>query len=325
MRHGGNVWEGGDPGRWMDFSANLRPEGTPAWVMQAMREALEHARYYPDRSMMKARSGLCAYAGIQEDMLLPTAGGAAAIDLALGRKRGTVYICMPTFGEYAQRAAAYGREVKAWKGTCAAGDTLVLCNPNNPTGKAFSREDVLALYRRVSAMGGELLVDEAFIDFCPEHSVRGDVAQGLTVVGSLTKALCIPGVRLGYLCAGREARAQLEERSLPWAFNAFAAAVAARLPEHLVEMADDAKRNRARRETFCALLRDRGVDVFDSQANFILADFGKDMTSVVQRLKMEGILVRTCASFELGPRYLRLAVKTQEENLRLVEEIWKKS
>ena len=40
MKHGGNVWEGGQPDRWLDFSANLRPEGTPDWVMEAMREAL---------------------------------------------------------------------------------------------------------------------------------------------------------------------------------------------------------------------------------------------------------------------------------------------
>ena len=51
MKHGGNVWEAGSPSGWLDFSANLRPEGTPDWAMRAMRAALCNARYYPDRAM----------------------------------------------------------------------------------------------------------------------------------------------------------------------------------------------------------------------------------------------------------------------------------
>lgn len=57
-RHGGNGWDGGGPEQWLDFSANLRPEGPPEWVMQAMKDALGDTRYYPDRSMTAARRGL---------------------------------------------------------------------------------------------------------------------------------------------------------------------------------------------------------------------------------------------------------------------------
>lgn len=87
MRHGGNVWEG-QPADWLDFSANLRPEGTPAWVMDTMRAALSQACYYPDRAMRAARAGLALYLGVDESCVLPTAGGAAAIDLTLGVRRG---------------------------------------------------------------------------------------------------------------------------------------------------------------------------------------------------------------------------------------------
>ena len=79
MKHGGNVWEAGSPSNWLDFSANLRPEGTPDWVMRAMQAALCHARYYPDCAMRAARAGLAAYAGVPEACILPTAGGVAAI------------------------------------------------------------------------------------------------------------------------------------------------------------------------------------------------------------------------------------------------------
>ena len=98
MRHGGNVWEG-QPADWLDFSANLRPEGTPAWVMDTMRAALSQACYYPDRAMRAARAGLALYLGVDESCVLPTAGGAAAIDLTLGVRRGAVHEQQPTFRE----------------------------------------------------------------------------------------------------------------------------------------------------------------------------------------------------------------------------------
>ncbi|MBR3764956.1 MAG: histidinol-phosphate aminotransferase family protein [Clostridia bacterium] len=321
MKHGGNVWEGNTPAQWLDFSANLRPEGTPSWVMDAMQKALLNVRYYPEPSMLHARKGLAAYAGVPEACILPTAGGAAAIDLVLQRARGTVYTEQFTFSEYAQRAAVYGRAHRIWHGACRNGDTVFLANPNNPTGASMTPDEVLELHRRVCAQGGELIVDEAFIDFCPERSVRSRVQVGLTVVGSLTKALCIPGVRLGYVCAVPEVIAELEQRSLPWALGALATEIAAQLPEHMQELTEDAQRNAQRRKAFAAQLAGLGAEVCPSMSNFLLVDFHRDMTNAVQHLRAHGILVRTCTSFGMPENVLRLAVKTEAENERLIHEL----
>ena len=83
MKHGGNVWDEARPEDWLDYSANLRPEGTPAWVTEVMQRAVADTRYYPDRRMRAARQGLAAALGVEEACILPTAGGAQAIDLAL--------------------------------------------------------------------------------------------------------------------------------------------------------------------------------------------------------------------------------------------------
>ena len=318
MKHGGNVWEDGKPEMWLDFSANLRPEGTPYWVMQAMQDALFHTRYYPDRTMQAARRGLAAYASVSPECILPTAGGAAAIDLASSMSHGTVHVMPVTFGEYAERAKMHGRSISVWNGECSPGDTVVLCNPNNPTGEAMTRKQILSLFEYVQSCGAEMIVDEAFIDFCPEYSVRQDVQTGLTVVGSLTKTLCIPGVRLGYVCAAPERIAELERRALPWAVSALASAVAEKLPKHLEEIKEDAAKNALRREKLAVALQALGAKVMPSAANFLLADFGCDMTEAAARLKEKQILVRTCASFGLPPCVWRLAVKTEEENARLI-------
>ena len=321
VEHGGNVWEGKHPAQWLDFSANLRPEGTPGWVMEAMRSALPCVRYYPDRAMRSARAGLAQYAGVPERCILPTAGGAAAIDLVLQRSGGCVYTLAPTFGEYAQRAAVHGRAHGLWRGRCSDGDTVFFANPNNPTGHAMTRDELLALRQAVCAQGGELIVDEAFIDYCPAHSLRGDVQPGLSVVGSLTKVLCIPGVRLGYVCAAPEVISELEGRALPWALSALAAEIARRLPDHLHEIAEDALLNQRRREAFSARLAGLGARVQPSMSNFLLADFRRDMTGAVAILRKRGILVRTCASFGLEGNVLRLAVRTEKENERLIDEL----
>lgn len=319
MRHGGNVWEGGKPERWLDFSANLRPEGPPEWVLECMRRALADVRYYPQRSMKAARNGLAEYLGVDPSQVLPTAGGAAAIDLALAQRGGKVYVQPPTFGEYAQRAWVHHRQTAVWQGGCAQGDTLVLCNPNNPTGTAMGRAEMRTVLQQVLKAGAELVVDEAFGDYCPENTMRHEVCTGLTVVGSLTKTLCIPGARLGYICADAAEVERLESQALPWALNTLAASVAAQLPAHREEMLRDTVLNVQRREAFAQQLGLLGAKVFPSQSNFLLVDFHRDMTRTAAWLKERGVLVRTCASFGLPSSHIRLAVKTGEENIRLIQ------
>lgn len=323
MQHGGNVWEGSAPEKWLDFSANLRPEGPPEWVKQTLLDAVSNARYYPDRSMAAARGGLAAYLGIDAACVLPTAGGTAAIELMLSLEKGTVYTWPVTFGEYARRAAVRSRVAARWEGSCKPGDTVMLCNPNNPTGHALSRKEMIKEADGIAAQGGMLAADEAFIDYCSASTIRHDLRQGIAVVGSLTKTLCIPGVRLGYICAVPELIRKLQAAAGAWPVNAFACAVAAELPRHIAEIQADAQKNARRRKRLTALLEGLGAQVYPSRSNFVLADFGRDMTKCVQALKAQGILVRTCASFGLSSNMLRLAVKTGSENERLIAALQK--
>ena len=321
MKHGGNVWDDNMPAQWLDFSANLRPEGTPEWVMQVMENALKDTRYYPDRAMKEARKGLAEWLDVPENHVLPTAGGAAAIDLILSKRTGTVYTYPVTFGEYAERAGVHKRPCDVWQGQCGQHDTVMLCNPNNPTGRCTERSCLMTIFEEARVSGGELVVDEAFIDFCPEHTIRHEVQEGLSVVGSLTKTLCIPGVRLGYVCAAPDVIQQLEQRALPWSLCTLANAVASELPKHRKEIQADLLRNTARREQLKTLLEELQAEVGPSKSNFLLVDFKQDMTPVADWLKTQGILVRTCASFGLPPQFLRLAVKTENENAVLIKAL----
>ena len=320
--HGGDVWQGPTPGDVLDFSANLNPEGPPEWVRAAMLKGLENARYYPDLRQASALAGLSAHLGLPEACVLPTAGGIEAIACA-AKRFGNHAVAQPTFQEYGALCGAH-RDVK--RSALAdyrpePGETLWICNPNNPTGEALPRGDVLTLLEKVEAAGGRLVVDEAFIDYCPEHSVRDLVTDhpALTVLGSLTKVLAIPGVRLGYLAAHPTAVDAMGGGLLPWRLNCVADAVAAALPGHEADFEAIRRLNDKRRAAFAAALAGIGARVYPSDANFLLCAFGRDMRPAINRLRRRDILVRPCGMFPgLTHGHVRLCVRTEGENARLV-------
>lgn len=321
--HGGDVWRGPSPDVILDFSANLNPEGPPEWVRAAMLRGLENARYYPDLRQAAALAGLSAHLGLPEDCILPTAGGIEAI--ACAAKQFSIHaVAQPTFQEYGALCSGHRDVLRSELADYhpLPGETLWLCNPNNPTGDALPREAVLALLERLEAVGGRLVVDEAFIDYCPEHSVRDLVKDhpALIVPGSLTKVLAIPGVRLGYLAAHPSVAGRLREGLLPWRMNCVADAVAAALPGHEGDFREIRRLNDARRAAFAAALAGIGVKVYPSAANFLLCDFGRDMRPDIERLRGMGLLVRPCGMFPgLTHGHVRLCVRTEGENVRLVE------
>ena len=323
--HGGDVWRGPSPDEILDFSANLNPEGPPEWVRAAMLRGLENARYYPDPRQTAALAGLSAHLGLPEACILPTAGGIEAVACA-AKRFGNHAVAQPTFQEYGALCGGYRNALRAELADYRPlpGETLWLCNPNNPTGDALSRAEVLALLERLEAVDGRLVVDEAFIDYCPEHSVRDGVADhpALIVLGSLTKVLAIPGVRLGYMAAHPSVVEALRDRLLPWRLNCVADAVAAALPGHGADFEAIRRLNDARRAAFAAALAGIGASVYPSDANFLLCDFGRDMRPDIERLRGMGLLVRPCGMFPgLTHGHVRLCVRTEGENGRLVEAL----
>ena len=323
--HGGDVWQGSAPGEYLDFSANLNPEGPPEWVRAAMLKGLENARYYPDLRQGAALAGLSAHLGLPEKCILPTAGGIEAIACAAGLS-GCHAVAQPTFQEYGALCGAHRDVLRPELADYCPepGEMLWLCNPNNPTGEALPRGDVLALLEKLEAAGGRLVVDEAFIDYCPEHSVRDAVSEhpALIVLGSLTKVLAIPGVRLGYMAAHPSVIEGLRDKLLPWRLNCVADAVAAALPGHEADFERIRRLNAVRREVFTAALTAIGARVYPSDANFLLCDFGRDMRPDIERLRQRGILVRPCGMFPgLTHAHVRLCVRTEGENGRLVEAL----
>ena len=341
MNHGGNVWQGEKPSDWLDYSANLRPEGAPRWVQDALMAGMENVRYYPDPTMRRARVALAEYLNLDAAQVLPTAGGISAIDLTAQLPATGALIATPCFGEYGmlckrhglpmQRASLLrapheiGDPAAQLKDALFEGALVYLCNPLNPVGAAFTRSQVESLLRLVEDANGHLVVDEAFIEYCPRHSVVDLIARHprLLVTGSMTKILGVPGVRLGYLCGHPAVIDQLSGRQITWELSCFAESVACALPEHKRDILADGETNARRREQLRAGLAGLGIFVYPSEAAFVLADFGRPVEPLVKFLKDKHILVRECMNFDgLDDGYhLRLAVKDEASNERLIEAL----
>ncbi len=339
MDHGGNVWQGGDPARWLDYSANIRPGGPPAWVRKALEDAMDKVAYYPQLGMENAKAALAAYLGLTADQVLPTSGGIGAIALAARLGVDSVRIPAPAFLEYGQISEQNGLRVErtpllrghevltpleALGRDLPENCCVWLCNPSNPVGAGFSPESILELLDAVEAAGSWLVVDEAFIHYCPELTVHRYVGERprLVITGSMTKILGIPGVRLGYLAAGKSLPA-LAARQIPWDLNCFAESVLLALPDNAEDLMEESRRSAAARESFRRELEELGIFVYPSESNFLLCDFGREVKPIEDRLLEKHILVRQCMNFPGvdDGHHLRLAVKDQASNARFIKEL----
>ncbi len=320
----------------LDFSQNVNPLGAPPQALEAARRALdEEAGRYPELDYPRLRGALATYLGAPPENIVPTNGGAEALFLAAraAGAGGKALILEPTFSEYAAAALAAGLEPvrrvtrrprDGFRLDLAALDDLegvavvFLCNPNNPTGDALTRDEVLAVARRVRERKAALVVDEAFADFAPEVSVVAEVGEGLYVARSLTKFFAIPGLRLGCLVCPEPARAQ--ELQPSWSVNAVAAAAgAAAVRDKRFVAASLAEVMRLREELFGALQALPGLTPFRGAANFLLV---RGPTGLPGRLALRGVLVRGCEPFQgLGAGYFRVAVRGAADNERLLAAI----
>ena len=327
---------------FLDFSQNINPLGPPRVALAAAEKALHgEAGRYPDLDYTELRSALAGYLGVPPGVVLPTNGGAEALFLAArvaaegpGSK---AIILEPTFSEYAAAARAAGLEAEHMvarrpetgfrldlavldEALGGRGDVglVFLCNPNNPTGDAVSRRDVVRVAERVREAGAVLVVDEAFADFTPHLSVAPEVDEQLFVARSFTKFFAVPGLRLGCLVTSDVGRARAFQPS--WPVNAVAAAVGiSAAGDGAFTEATIAEVGSRRQELLAALEELPGITAYPGAANFLLA---RGPRTLPEDLARRGVLVRGCEPFRgLGPGFFRVAVRGTEENGRLVEAL----
>ena len=189
-------------------------------------------------------------------------------------------------------------------------DIVFLTSPNNPTGTAAPMELIEAV---CDAAPGLVVIDEAYAEFAREGTPSALTLlsryPGLVVTRTMSKAFAMAGARIGYLAAAPEVVEKLLLVRLPYHLSAVTQAVGRAALALATEPLATVAKLRTERDGLVAWLRQRGLSVADSDANFVLFGEFESRRAVWQGLLDRGVLVR-----EVGPpRWLRVTVGTPDE------------
>jgi histidinol-phosphate/aromatic aminotransferase/cobyric acid decarboxylase-like protein len=319
-------------GELLDFCIPVNLHFPPAALLEMIRNDLgEILRYYPDYAEVHQRH-ISEMTGLAPETIVPCNGSTEIITQLCQQAEGPVVTSVPTFSRWTdlplelhvplhtilrRRENAFRlevdeivrrvREVKA--------RTLIISNPNNPTGAWLTLDEIKALAGALPDLNA-LIVDESFIDFSDLETAAHFAADtpNLVVVKSMGKSLGWHGVRLGY-AAAQPLRAKAMRERLPfWNINGLAAYVLKTVTRFKAEYrASFAKVAEDRVYMMEQLMSVRGLTLYPSKANFLFIELPDGVPGKMLRdrlLKNYGVMVRECSN-KIGSteQYLRVAVQ----------------
>jgi cobalamin biosynthetic protein CobC len=226
IAHGGNLSRARAlfpqaPEPWIDLSTGISPYSYPHSPIPANAFARLPE---PDAVMRLNKIAADAYGAPSGAHLVAAPGTQIVLPIiaVLPRAAGSAAVLSPTYAEHARAARLAGLNVAETENfeELSSADVAVVVNPNNPTGRAIRRDELLKLACTMRAKGGLLVVDEAFKDVSATETVADAVGDGgLVVLRSFGKFYGMAGLRLGFAITHPALAAQVEARLGPWAVS----------------------------------------------------------------------------------------------------------
>jgi len=311
----------------LDFSANTNPM-RPRGVVSVYESAYGAATRYPEDDYCEYRMAAGEYLGCEPLNVVPTAGGIEAIRLAFGVTLGVgddALLPKPSFGEYEREVRLQGAAPSFVEHDDIVDtdptpyDVVVVCNPNNPTGDAYRRAELVDYARECRAADTVLIADEAFLDFTSYRTLAGE--PGVVVARSLTKIFGLPGIRMGMAVSTGDLRQRLDAARPAWGLSTPAADVGAYCLQQTKFVAETRDRVRRERRRMAERLRE-AFDVYPSEAPFLLLGVrDRSVSAVVDDARREGIAIRDATTFDGLDAHVRVAVRRPTENDRLLDAL----
>ena len=327
-----------------DFCYLVNPYFPPKKMKDEIRSSFDDLlSQYP--SGMRVNSLIAARNyNVDASQIVVGNGAAELIKSLMGVLRGSVGIVRPTFEEYPNRyektqEVVFSPDNEAFSYTAAdlmtffgehPADNLVLINPDNPSGNYLGKEELERLIDWTAKKNMKLVVDESFSDFADEPVTLMDeeflaAHPHVYVMKSISKSYGVPGLRLGVLASGdTETIAFMKKDVAIWNINSFAEFYLQIWEKYEKDYTKALERFRAERARFAARLKViPGLTVYPSQANYVLAKLDGKLSAgaLTRRLLIEyNLLIKDLTSKAGGP-YIRLAVRNEEDNDRLVEAL----
>ncbi|HGF7145738.1 TPA: histidinol-phosphate transaminase [Vibrio cholerae] len=267
------------------------------------------------------------YAGVQPEQVLTSRGADEGIELLIRAfcepNQDAILFCPPTYGMYAISAETFGVERKKvplttdWQLDLPSIEAnldrvklVFVCSPNNPTGNLVNRADIIKLLEMTQDRA-IVVMDEAYIDFCPEASTVDLLAQypNLAILRTLSKAFALAGLRCGFTLANAELINVLLKVIAPYpvpvpvaeiAVQALSPAGLARAKYQVLDLGA----NRAYLQVGLSMVP--GVQVFEGWGNYLLVKF-PDGDALFKAAWEHGIILRNspienCVRISVGNR-----------------------
>lgn len=313
------------------------PEPLVERIAERVREAARDLNRYPDRDAVQLRTELARYLtrtgghplavenvwaanGSNEviQQLLQTFGGPGRTAIGfepsysmhslIARGTGTGWIPGPREDDFTIDVEAATRAIAEHRP-----HVVFVTTPNNPTGNAVPTETVLALYDAAQAARPSMvIVDEAYVEFSHGASLLPllEGRPNLVVSRTMSKAFGAAGLRLGYLAAHPAVVDAVQLVRLPYHLSAITQATALAALEHTDTLLKYVEQLKTERDRLVAEMRALGLEVTESDANFVQFGRFEDPHRAWQGILDRGVLVRDNGV----PGFLRVSAGTPEEN-----------
>ncbi|WP_409307452.1 histidinol-phosphate transaminase [Pectobacterium sp. B1J-3] len=316
---------GGNGDVWLN--ANEYPE---APTFQLTQQTLNR---YPECQPETVIRRYADYANVQPEQVLVSRGADEGIELLIRAfcepGKDAILYCPPTYGMYAVSAETFGVErrtvasksdwqldLDAIEAQLVGTKVIYVCSPNNPTGNLIAREDLRQLL--TLAQGKALVViDEAYIEFCPQASTTSWLSEfpHLVILRTLSKAFSLAGLRCGFTLANPEVIQLLLKVIAPYPLSTPVADIAAQAlsREGIAKMKANVEEITVNRRWLSDKLQALACveAVFPSESNYLLVRFTAS-SAVFKTLWDQGIILRDqnkqpslagCLRITIGSRY----------------------
>lgn len=322
------------------LDANENPFPWPGEMQKALLSEKLAFNRYPDGMGQDIRTCLARYTKIPSEGILIGNGSDELIQMILLTFGGTgksLIIHPPTFGMYqiyatltetsvVQVPLLNGLDLDTGRMLSAAqapeAQIVIVCNPNNPTGSLFPRNEILRLVRESAKI---VVVDEAYAEFSEETLIPEiENYPNLVIMRTFSKAFGMAGLRLGYLLGQPKTISLINRVRPPFNVNSFSQRAGILALEYLNEYQEQIQQIKAETQKLQAALNlIPNLTVFPTRANFILFK-PEDPDRWASELLKRGFLVRNMGMLPVLGKCLRISAGLPEENdrfIRAVEEI----
>ena len=341
--HGGNIYAlaqqlGCRSTDVIDVSSNINPLGPLPELVSHLHDTLMAITALPDINSGVIVRKMASILGVRVSSVVAGAGTTQLIHAlfpALRSRR--VLIVGPTYSDYkdachvhclqpdyffALEKENFRVNVEQLKNTLKPFDTVVICNPNNPTGTLIPRDQLLDLCANYPQT--HFVIDESYLAFSADGngSMINSRLDNVVVLHSLSKIFRIPGLRIGFVIASESLITKIAAIIPPWSVNSLAQKAVEFICDHpsLVQRYIDRSRSYIELEKqkfFDHLKKNPELQPFPSTTTYFLIKLPQRLTAqkVCDHFAKQRLLIRNCDNFDgLNNHYIRIAVHQKEVN-----------